>query len=693
MTFHIYYFLDVLLTILLWSCVCNAQSPAGTGETSPEIMRTVNTVPVNVGYPDAPRVLETFKSDMTAFWIRHPQGKNNLNKWNAYLRRQLNAGRNSVETGGYNGLARLKWYESLLLSPLSGEIDLESFSRTLHTLLLQGDPDGYTRALAVCAPKMDVFYQPDFIKPDCKTPMDALIRLQFALREIQSLHAQALSKLTPDELGALNENLYNTMTVDVTVGHTVNKTKTARDYLLYAEKIDYSSFYRIGERLFSLTDGGFLENLRQWQDKVDKSNVSAFPNKAVTAANGVQGDCIILETPCGKIILGGSKKNVYQLDALSDVTAIVDFGGDDVYWDGMVNLNRPLLVIIDMAGNDLYQGSNPGIQGSSLLGVSFLLDCSGNDQYYANNLAQGSTIGGVGILLDMGGNDRYKGNRRVQGTAMCGLGWLIDRGGDDNFRAAMWSQGMGHPRGFGLLENISGKDYYYTGGLEKDSYPDTPGYEGWGQGLGAGLRDIANGGIGVFLEGGGDDRYEFDYIAHGGGYWQGIGILRDFGGSDNHSGATVSDYNGKPRKEARFQRFGSGFGCHYAVGILIDDFGDDVYSSNIMNTGFGWDASIGYLFDFQGNDRYLSSGGASQGSGDQAAMGILFDYSGNDQYYGKNPGYAPATTNPEYHKIYECGGNFGLLIDNKGNDKYMNIRINNNSVYNRGGAGGWIIDK
>ena len=68
---------------------------------------------------------------------------------------------------------------------------------------------------------------------------------------------------------------------------------------------------------------------------------------------------------------------------------------------------------------------------------------------------------------------------------------LIDRGGHNDYHAAMWAQGFGGPLGFGLLEDLVGDDHYYCGGLYPNSYkPETPGYEGWGQGVGAGIRQV-----------------------------------------------------------------------------------------------------------------------------------------------------------------------------------------------------------
>ena len=188
---------------------------------------------------------------------------------------------------------------------------------------------------------------------------------------------------------------------------------------------------------------------------------------------------------------------------MANVSAVIDLGGDDTYVEGTVSIQRPVLVILDLGGNDTYRGSKPGIQGGAILGVSMLLDAAGNDTYQAKDVAQGSALGGAGILIDREGSDAYVGLRRVQGHALGGLGILLDRAGNDRYHAAMWAQGFGNPLGFGVLDDLSGDDHYFCGGLYYDSYEETPGYEGWGQGIGAGLRQVANGGIGVILDGGG----------------------------------------------------------------------------------------------------------------------------------------------------------------------------------------------
>ena len=221
-----------------------------------------------------------------------------------------------------------------------------------------------------------------------------------------------------------------------------------------------------------------------------------------------------------------------------------------------------------------------------------LLDLEGNDVYQAEDVAQGSCVAGVGILIDYAGNNRYRGYRRVQGSALGGVGILIDRCGSDDYHAAMWAQGHGGPLGFGLLEDIRGHNHYYCGGMFPNSYkPETPGYEGWGQGVGGGIRQVACGGVGVLLNGGGDNVYEFDYLSHGGGYWCGLGFARDFGGNNKCLICRKNFYGGE-RTEPFFQRFGCGWGCHYALGFCFADAGNDVYEGTIMGTGMGWDCSV-----------------------------------------------------------------------------------------------------
>ena len=324
-----------------------------------------------------------------------------------------------------------------------------------------------------------------------------------------------------------------------------------------------------------------------------------------------------------------------------------------------------------------------------------LLDAEGDDVYHAADVAQGSCLAGVGILIDNAGNDSYRGIRRIQGQAVAGVGILLDRAGNDRYRGALWAQGLGGPLGFGVLDDLQGEDHYYGGGRYVNSYLDdespTPGYEGWSQGMGGGLRAVSNGGIGVILDGGGDDVYEFDYLSHGGGYWLGVGFARDFGGNDRRLGATLKAYDGRERTQRRYQRFGTGFGCHYAVGFCFDDEGDDSYYGTIMGIGFAWDCSIGGLCDFGGNDHYEARGSTTKGVGAQAGFAVLYDYNGDDQYVGRG-GQGSASSGISYHDLPRCGGNFSFVVDYGGEDKY-GCRAKNDSYNRRTSSGGFLIDR
>ena len=504
--------------------------------------------------------------------------------------------------------------------------------------------------------------------------------LKQALIKAQTAQAAAIAPLSQEEITYLQQQLYSVVTEQGSIGHTLWDRSTGRTLCDLLEKMDRRALFDAADALVPLSDSRLLVELAKISDKGD------------IKVEGVSGTVLrTVDTPAGKIVIGGRGNNVYELDKMTGVCAVIDLGGQDVYREGTVSPQRPVLVVMDLAGNDRYEGKQPGIQGGAMLGVSMLVDAAGDDVYDAKDIAQGSAVGGVGILIDTAGNDRYGGYRRVQGQALGGLGILLDRAGKDDYHAAMWAQGFGGPLGFGVLDDVGGDDHYYCGGMWRTSYyPDTPGYEGWGQGVGAGLRGVTSGGIGVILEGGGDDVYEYDYFGQGGGYWLGVGFARDFGGNDRRLGGTQKEYDGSPRTQTMFGRFTCGFGCHYACGFCFDDGGNDTYGGTIMGLGFSWDCSNGFLCDFDGNDRYEATGGNTQGAGAQAGLGVLFDYGGKDTYLGYGQGWA--SSGISYHSQPSCGGNFSFLIDYGGEDDY-GCGMTNDSYNRRGSDGGFLIDR
>ena len=375
-------------------------------------------------------------------------------------------------------------------NPLDAPAEAERFTRDLHKAAL-GDHEGFGELLDIAAKKMDLGELKPRTSAKVSSPQQALDVLKQAIAEAAVDHTTALSPLTKSQIRELQANIYPVLVGQNQVGHTLNDRGTGRRLCDLMELMDRNALYSAGNALVPLVDKELLEQLK------------SLPTDGNVRVDGVAGQVVSkIETPSGVIIIGGKENNTYQLDKMSNVCAVIDLGGKDTYIEGTVGVERPVLVVIDLEGNDVYRGSKPGIQGSAILGISMLIDVEGDDVYQARDMAQGSAIAGVGILYDFSGNDRYIGVRRVQGQALGGLGVLMDRQGNDDYHAAMWAQGLGAPLGFGLLDDLAGNDHYYSGGMWVDSYPETPGLEGWGQGVGAGLRQVADGGIGVILDGG-----------------------------------------------------------------------------------------------------------------------------------------------------------------------------------------------
>ncbi len=605
------------------------------------------------------------------------------NQWRTYLAGALKNTEGVRTASELNGLGRLTWYEEIMADPLKGAGEAEEFTRSLHMNLCSGR-EGFQKGLKRIASRMDVDgskIQVSSPFAENETAVKALAVFEKALVQAHLCHGRAIAGLSQDDLKLISTYANRILTVEASVGHTVAMRGSAKQQIMAMQKIDQGAMYEGLAELSILMDCNFIRAL-------DKMEDSGNPDLTF---DGVTGSIAkIIETQAGMIIVGGRSENVYDIEKMSNVCAIIDLGGDDTYIEGVVNLNRPVLAILDVHGNDTYRGQLPGIQGSCLLGISLLVDAQGDDTYTARNHAQGSAMAGACALVDFDGDDRYNGVRRVQGTAVCGVGVLIDRHGNDSYHAAMWSQGTGQTLGCGVLEDCTGDDVYYTGGMYYDSYPETPGYEGWGQGLGTGIRGVAAGGIGVLLEGAGDDKYEFDYIAHGGGYWMGLGFFRDFDGNDIHQGSTSVMWDGSPRRESKFQRFSSGFGCHYAAGFFFEDTGNDTYWASIMSQGFAWDCGVSFLYDFLGDDVITGNGGGNQGQGAQASIGVLVNFSGDDNYKGSTQGYASG--NITYHDLPNCGGNFSFFLDYAGTDVY-GCRAKNNSSMRRGTNGGFLVDR
>ncbi len=458
----------------------------------PEVAQKVTLDPNSVGNPHSAALVRMMYDEiMNGLSQRGISGRYDM--FRSYARSTLDRFAANSTGNEVDGRCRLSWYDRLYRDPVRAVFEVEQFSRTLHAGL-KGDHRHLGETLKLIRNKLDIPARNDEIRyAQARTPQQAVAEVKRCLENAQSAYARALSTLTLAEQKELGSNLYPVFCANTINGHTIPSRSSGRRLVGIIEKMDRTGIHEALEALIPLTDEKFLRLLATLPE-------DAFPT-VLLGSQRVQR----IPTAAGDILIGGRENNVYDLDApgMQDVACVIDLGGNDIYRDGTCNINRPVFVVIDLAGNDQYIATKPGVQGGSVLGVSMLLDLEGDDVYKAQDVAQGSTLGGAGLLIDYSGDDTYLALRRAQGCALGGVGVLIDRKGNDKYRAALLAQGLGHPGGFGVLEDSQGDDWYYLGGLYLDSYPEHPGYDGWGQGLGAGIRQVANGGIGSLLDGGG----------------------------------------------------------------------------------------------------------------------------------------------------------------------------------------------
>ncbi len=366
----------------------------------------------------------------------------------------------------------------------------------------------------------------------------------------------------------------------------------------------------------------------------------------------------------GYIIVGGPGANRYQMN---HVYAVIDPGGDDSYhWDEGISLETQ--TIVDLGGNDSYRATTGG-PGAGWLGAAVLIDFAGNDHYESTLGGCASGAFGFGLLFDDDGADTYLCAAWSIASSIYGGAALVDQGTQtDVYDSEVFSQGVGGPRGMGILVDAGGDDLYRANGPIPSAYKTPGSFMAFSQGVGTGIRPYDSGGVGVLLDYGGNDRYEGGEFAQGGGYLWGIGLLRDETGHDLYYGT----------------RYAQGFAAHQAFGMLTDLSGDDVYwGSSAATQGAAWDQSIAVLFDAEGDDFYRAQS-LSQGAAGQQARGLLRDVSGNDQYWSFARDTQGAAGNNRYHfnsndPVYSLG----ILLDEGGDDVYSTGVENGQTVFRR----------
>jgi hypothetical protein len=389
-----------------------------------------------------------------------------------------------------------------------------------------------------------------------------------------------------------------------------------------------------------------------------------------------------IRTTWGLIRLNGAGSDGYD-DEPSFLT--IDTGGDDVYINGPSNtsVENWVSVSIDTDGDDQYlsdrelakqsvvqytgrkRGDRPG-PGGAVMGVSVLIDTKGNDLYRSHRPGIGAGALGFGALVDLSGNDTYDAYTDAQGHGRMGVGVLSDLAGNDKYTGFNEIQGVGAANGAGMLIDVSGDDEYVANDdvLDFPSAQTTQHNLSMAQGAGVGRRaDYLDGlsyagGVGLLVDGNGNDQYRAGVFAQGVGYWSGVGMLLDQAGDDQYSAVW----------------YAQGASAHFSVGFLGEFGGSDRYTAT-SNTaqGAGHDFGVGALYDAEGDDKHVAPN-LSLGAGSANGIGWFMDLTGNDTYKGDGVTLG-RSAELQPGSLREMALMLGVFIDAGGKDSYDSLSI------------------
>jgi hypothetical protein len=387
---------------------------------------------------------------------------------------------------------------------------------------------------------------------------------------------------------------------------------------------------------------------------------------------------------------GGDDTWLVAAGAVNDpsrpVALAIDLAGDDRY--GYVEQPDPsdgTRLPSDAAGRNRSTTTLDGPvslsttarQGAARVGIGLLWDLGrGNDAYRSLRMSQGFGLFGVGVLRDDGGDDTYDSEAGAQGAALFGIGLLLDGGGHDVYRTYDAAQGFGGAGGFGALHDLWGDDVYFAdpgdpaaGGDALYSVDQLPGVgnRSLAQGMGFGRRgDLTRdgthlgGGLGVLRDVAGNDDYVCSVFCQGAGFWFGTGLLDDADGDDDYDALY----------DAR------GAGIHFALALFRDARGDDHYNQRLepraMLDGVGHDVAVGVHVDEAGDDLYRAPA-LSLGAGNANGIGLFVNAGGADGYAAAAEPTLGAGNPGEVAGVERRAGlrTVGLFVDGAGADGYQ----------------------
>jgi hypothetical protein len=455
--------------------------------------------------------------------------------------------------------------------------------------------------------------------------LDQLVSL---LEQVRAKRAEAFWQLNPDTRKYLEEKS-GVLLASFSESVAMEFNAETAAVLQLSQAVDYAKLFEAASLMTLITQDAYLDDLE------------SAVRVAWEAAGRPENAIINRDSPVGKIVVGGSGGNWYTGDA----AILLDLAGRDFYTnnagaargDGL-----PAALLIDFSGDDAYEATLAYTQGAALMGHGLLIDRQGHDQYVSRALAQGAAVLGSALFLDESGNDVYRADEYAQGMALWGIAVHADLQGDDMYEAHLLSQGVGMSGGAGLLLNGRGDDRYYSKGKRPTGYGDAGIFDSWSQGLAVGFRGLQSGGAAVLYDGAGRDRYEAGNFSQGGGYYFGVGLMRDAGReNDTYIGS----------------RYNQGFAAHQAVGFFEEMGGNDFYTTrHAVAQGTSWDETVVVFVDHAGDDVYEGGASFSHGAAAHNGFCLFLDLGGRNRFqYSGKPGNAGPN---DYHG----GSSFSLFV-------------------------------
>ncbi|MGD8475934.1 MAG: hypothetical protein PVI98_02215, partial [Burkholderiales bacterium] len=240
--------------------------------------------------------------------------------------------------------------------------------------------------------------------------------------------------------------------------------------------------------------------------------------------------------------------------------ALVDQGRQtDVYLSEVFSQGvggpRAMGILVDGGGDDLYRANGP---------IPSAYQTPGSFMAFSQGVGTGIRpygLGGVGLLFDYGGNDRYEGGEFAQGGGyLWGIGMLRDEAGHDLYYGTRYAQGFAAHQAYGALTDLAGDDIYW--------------------GLSAATQGAAwDQSIAVLFDAQGDDLYRAHSLSQGAAAQQSRALLRDGAGNDRYWSFARDTQGAAGGNRYHFDPFEP----VYSLGILLDEQGEDIYSTGVEN--------------------------------------------------------------------------------------------------------------